>query len=35
MINTPEGFDARTFCFHVALFNWNPQKTSFKIKLDQ
>lgn len=34
MINIPEGFDARNYHHHLALFNWNPVKTSNKIKLD-
>lgn len=34
MINTPEGFDARTSAYHLALFCWDVNKTSHKIKLD-
>lgn len=35
MINPPDGFDARTLSSILALFTWNPAKTSPKIKLDQ
>ena len=34
MINVPDGFDARTFLKIVALFTWNPDRVSTKLKLN-
>jgi len=34
MINPPEGFDARNISIIIALFIWDVNKTSHKIKLD-
>ncbi len=34
MINTPEGYDARTSESILAIFTWDTAKTSNKIKLD-
>lgn len=34
MINVPDGYDARTFPFSLALFTWNPDRMSSKLKLN-
>lgn len=34
MINPPDGFDARTILYYLALFTWNASQTSTKLQLD-
>ena len=35
MINVPDGFDARILSINEALFTWNPDRISTKLKLDE
>lgn len=34
MIDTPEGYESRTHPSHAAMFSWNPDKASSKMRLD-
>lgn len=35
IINPPDGYDTRKFCFNKAMFTWNPLRTSHKLALNE